>query len=66
VKSAISIPYYNKMSKYSISLLRQVLSKAMQLGSLVIVDATGLKVYGKDEWHQDDSGYGERMHATNL
>jgi hypothetical protein len=66
VKSAISIPYYNKMSKYSISLLRQVLSKAMQLGSLVIVDATGLKVYGKDEWHQDDPGYGERMHATNL
>jgi hypothetical protein len=25
----------------------------MEPGSLVIVDSTGLKVYGKDEWHQE-------------
>jgi hypothetical protein len=25
----------------------------MEPGSLVILDATGLKVYGKDEWHQE-------------
>lgn len=25
----------------------------MELGSLVIVDSTRLKVYGKDEWHQE-------------
>jgi hypothetical protein len=25
----------------------------MEPGSLVIVDSTGIKVYGKDEWHQD-------------
>ena len=25
----------------------------MESGSLVIVDSTGLKVYGKDEWHQE-------------
>src|SRR5258708_12735118 len=30
-----------------------VLSQAMEPGSLVIVDSTGLKVYGKDEWHQE-------------
>jgi hypothetical protein len=30
-----------------------VLSQALEPGSLVIVDSTGLKVYGKDEWHQE-------------
>ena len=25
----------------------------MEPGNLVIVDSTGLKVYGKDEWHQE-------------
>src|SRR5476651_2883595 len=29
-----------------------VVSKVMEPGNLVIVDSTGLKVYGKDEWHQ--------------
>jgi hypothetical protein len=53
MKSTISIPDYSRISKRSISLPRHVLSKAMQPGSLVIVDATGLKVYGKDEWHQE-------------
>jgi hypothetical protein len=37
----------------SITLLRQILTKAMELGSLWIVDSTGLKVYGKDEWHHE-------------
>ena len=53
MKSTISIPDYSSISKRSISLPRHVLSKVMQPGSLVIVDATGLKVYGKDEWHQE-------------
>jgi hypothetical protein len=30
-----------------------VLSQALEPGRLVIVDSTGLKVYGKDEWHQE-------------
>ncbi|WP_408363056.1 transposase [Paraburkholderia sediminicola] len=30
-----------------------VLSQAVDPGSLVIVDSTGLKGYGKDEWHQE-------------
>src|SRR5258707_3304920 len=53
MKSTISIPDYSSISKRSISLPRHVLSQAMEPGSLVIVDATGLKVYGKDEWHQE-------------
>lgn len=43
IKSTISIPDYNSISKRSVSLARHVLSKAMQPGSLVIVDATGPK-----------------------
>src|SRR6202022_3639541 len=53
MKSTISIPDYSSISKRSISLPRHVLSQAMKPGSLVIFDATGLKVYGKDEWHQE-------------
>src|SRR5260370_34340293 len=37
----------------SISIPRHVLSQALEPGSLVIVDSTGLKVYGKDEAHQE-------------
>jgi hypothetical protein len=53
LKIPISIPDYSSISNRSISLPRHVLSQAMEPGSLVIVDATGLKVYGKDEWHQE-------------
>jgi len=49
----ISIPDFSSISKRSIELPRHVLSKASQPGALVIVDSTGLKVYGKDEWHQE-------------
>src|ERR1700694_2215943 len=53
MKSTIRIPDYSSISKRSISLPRHVLSQAIEPGSLVIVDSTGLKVYGKDEWHQE-------------
>lgn len=49
----ISIPDFSCISRRSIGLPRHALSKALEPGSLVIVDSTGLKVYGKDEWHQD-------------
>jgi hypothetical protein len=53
LKADITIPDFSSISRRSIELPRHVLSKAMKPGSLVIVDSTGLKVYGKDEWHQD-------------
>jgi hypothetical protein len=53
MKSTISIPDYSSVSKRSISIPRHALSQALEPGSLVIVDSTGLKVYGKDEWHQE-------------
>ncbi|CAN7764256.1 IS5 family transposase [Caballeronia sp. LjRoot31] len=53
MKAIISIPDYSSISKRSISIPMHVLSQAMDSGSLVIVDSTGLKVYGKDEWHQE-------------
>lgn len=48
----ICIPDFSCISKRAIELPRHILSKAQQPGSLVIVDSTGLKVYGKDEWQQ--------------
>src|SRR5260370_11717753 len=53
MRSTISIPDYSSISKRSISIPRHVLSQTLEPGNLVIVDSTGLKVYGKDEWHQE-------------
>src|SRR5258708_4864444 len=53
MRSTISIPDYSSISKRSISIPRHVLSQTLEPGSLATVDSTGLKVYGKDEWHQE-------------
>ena len=53
MNAAICIPDFSSISRRSVDLPRHILSKALQSGSLVIVDSTGLKVYGKDEWHQE-------------
>lgn len=66
MKSSISIPDYSSISKRSMSLPRHVLSQAMEPGSLVIVDATGLKVYGKDEWHQEKHAVAARRTWRKL
>ena len=52
----IEIPDFSSISKRSGTLPRLILNKAMQSGSQVIVDSTGLKVYGKDEWPQEKHG----------
>ena len=56
MKVDITIPDFSSLSKRSIKLPRHTLTKAMEPGSLVIVDSTGLKVYGKDEWHREKHG----------
>ena len=48
MKADITIPDFS-----SITLPRHILTKAKEPGSIVIVDSTGLKVYGKDAWHQE-------------
>lgn len=53
MKAGITIPDFSSISKRGIALPRQTLTKAMTPGNFVIVDSTGLKVYGKDEWHQE-------------
>ena len=50
--AAISIPDFSCISKRTVELPAILLTKAMKPGSVVIVESTGLKVYGKDEWHQ--------------
>jgi len=47
----ITIPDFSNISKRSITLPKLLITKAKEAGSVVIVDSTGLKVYGKDEWH---------------
>ena len=53
LKVEISIPDFSCISKRSIGLPRHALSRALDPGSFVIVDSTGLKIYGRDEWHQE-------------
>jgi hypothetical protein len=53
MKAEITIPDFSSISKRSIALPKHILTKAIEPGSLVIVDSTGPKVYGKDEWHQE-------------
>jgi hypothetical protein len=48
MEADITIPDFSR-----ITLPRHILTKAMEPGSIVIVDSTGLKIYGKDEWHQE-------------
>jgi len=49
-KIDITIPDFSSLSKRSIKLVTSAYpNKAMKPGRLVIVDSTGLKVYGKDE-----------------
>jgi hypothetical protein len=49
----ITLPDFSSLSKRSVALSRYKLTKDLAPGSIVIVDSTGLKVYGKDEWHQE-------------
>ena len=42
----------DKPSPYGV-VEQHALSKFLDPGRFVIVDSTGLKVYGKDEWHQE-------------
>jgi hypothetical protein len=49
----LSIPDYSCISKRSIGLKLKRLIDSIEPGSYCLVDSTGLKVYGKDEWHQE-------------
>ena len=53
MEADIAIPDFSSISKRSVELPKHILIKAMEPGSIVIVDSTGLKVYGKDEWYQE-------------
>ena len=53
MKADITISDFSSISKRSITLPRHILTEAREPGSIVIVDSTGLKVYGKDEWNQE-------------
>jgi hypothetical protein len=66
MKAEISIPDFSSFSKRSIKLPWHVLSKAQEPGSLVIVNSTGLMVYGKDEWHQEKHGVPARRTWRKL
>ena len=62
----LQIPDFSSIAKRSGSLPRLVLNKALKPGSQVIVDSTGLKMYGKDEWHQEKHGISPRRTWRKL
>ena len=49
----LKVPDFSSISKRGGTLKRLKLNQDIKPGSHVIVDSTGLKVYGKDEWHQE-------------
>ena len=58
----IAIPGYSCLSKRSIDLRLERLASTVTAGSHILVDSTGLKVYGKDEWNQEK--YGIKAHRS--
>lgn len=52
----LNIPDYSTLSKRSIGLPLQQLIDNCESGTHFLVDSTGLKVYGKDEWNQEKHG----------
>ena len=48
----ITVPDYTTLSKRSLSLELVDLAETVEPGSHMLIDSTGLKVYGHDEWHQ--------------
>jgi len=62
----ITIPDFSSLSKRSVALARHKLAKELEPGSVVIVDSTGLKVYGKDEWHQEKHAVAARRTWRKL
>ncbi len=66
MKADIVIPDFSSISKRSIDLPRYLLTKAIELGSVVIVDSTELKVYGKDDWRQEKHGVPARRTCCKL
>jgi hypothetical protein len=53
IKAEIAIPDFSGISKRSITLPKHILVAAKEPGGNVIVDSNELKLYGKDEWHQE-------------
>ena len=62
----LNVPDYSTLSKRSINLELSELAQTLKPGSHIIIDSTGLKVYGKDEWHQDKHGVNARRTWRKL
>jgi hypothetical protein len=66
LKVEISIPDFSCISKRSTGLPKHALSKALEPGSVLIADSTGLKVYGRDEWHQESMKLPPGAHGASC
>ena len=64
--ATIAIPDFSCISKRSADLPAILRTSAHKPGSVVIVDSTGLKVYGKDEWHQEKHAVPARRTGRKL
>lgn len=66
LQANIAIPDFSSISRRSVELPRHLVSKAMTPGSVVMVDSSGLKVYGKNEWHQEKHAVAARRTRRKL
>jgi hypothetical protein len=62
----LDVPDFSTLSKRSINLALSNLAQTLTPGSHVIVDATGLKVYGKCEWHQEKHNVKAKVFSLYL
>lgn len=63
---SLDVPDFSTLSKRSINLELSALEQTFTPGSHIIIDSTGLKVYGKDEWHQEKHGVNARRTWRKL
>jgi Transposase DDE domain len=66
INADINIPDFSSISKRSMTLPKHILTKAMELDSIVIVYFTGLQVYSKDELHQEKHAVPARRTLRRL
>ena len=63
---SLDVPDYSTLSKRSVDLELSALAQTLKPGSHIIIDSTGLNVYGKVEWHQDKHGVNARRTWRKL
>ena len=55
MKADIIIPDFSSISKLCINIAKHLPTKAAEPAIIFFIDSNGLKVYDKEEWHQENN-----------